>query len=248
MHTTRNKSDRPRRKNDFYPTPYGLAYDSLVALLSTCWPSMPSHVLDAGCGKGVWMDAMWEVSQLASTPVNITGVDLEPHHQDTEQVDFLEYTSPVRYGLIMGNPPYNQMELFVRHSLESDLLTPNGMVFFLCRLEFLASKSRMYGLFKDHPLHRVYILSRRPSFFSTNGRRTTDAQDYAMYLWKKHPDDKPTEMQWLYWNYHPIHDVITEIDAGPKKDPVIRQGEFGFYVSDETRDSEVNRYLGGLAL
>lgn len=42
MKTDRMKSERPRRKYDFYPTPYGLAKESLVTLINE------SHAMDIG--------------------------------------------------------------------------------------------------------------------------------------------------------------------------------------------------------
>lgn len=156
MKLTRNKSGRERRKNDYYPTPYGLAHAALNELIC------PTLALDAGCGKGVWIEALQNIGKSIGKTVKAIGVDLEPQHPAGIQDDFLKYNPPTRFDMVMGNPPYNQMEPFVRHALEDDMLVPGGSVFFLCRLEFLASRTRCYGLFQDHPLHRVYVLARRP--------------------------------------------------------------------------------------
>ena len=79
-------------------------------------------------------------------------------------------------------------------------LEDKGYIFFLLRLAFLESKKRI-PLYNDFPPKRVYVLQRRPSFFSTRGSsRTVDATAYAMFLWQKGWSGK-TELDWLYWNY-----------------------------------------------
>lgn len=217
MKLTRNKSERPRRENDFYPTPYGLALAAMQRFRQDEGPMPFWSILDAGCGKGIWMDA---VNEVIDNSEGVWGIDLEPDPglPYARKGDFLAHNATTMnlplFDLVMGNPPYALMEEFVRHSLQDSLLTDTGYVFFMCRLEFLASKTRCYGLYTEHPLKRVYVLSRRPSFFSTNGRRTTDAQDYAMFLWQKGFVGK-TELSWLYWDYDPKRDVITEIDQAP---------------------------------
>lgn len=215
MKLIRNRSERPRREHDFYPTPYGLAHAALTRLASDKELGIQyPNVLDAGCGYGVWMDATKDIFPHAL----VHGIDIEPHVVGAYRGDFLAHNAATLgqglFDMIIGNPPYSDMEAFVRHSLEDSLLATGGLVLFLCRLEFLASKTRCYGLYTEHPPLQVWVSSRRPSFFSTNGRRTTDAQDYAMFLWQKGHRGK-TELSWLYWDYEEKRDQITEIDHAP---------------------------------
>jgi len=101
--------------------------------------------------------------------------------------------------LIFGNPPYSLAEEFVRKSLE--LVDDGGYVFFLLRLAFLESKKRHFGLYAEHPLRRVYVLTRRPSFFTTKkDSKTVDALAYGMFLWQKGWKGT-TELSHLYWEY-----------------------------------------------
>lgn len=215
MKLTRQKSERPRRKHDFYPTPYGLATEAMIRFRQD-EPIFGSYrgrikVLDAGAANGLWGDALSDVSP---EMFYYYGIDIEPKGDTIHKGNFL-HTSSVMLGhvfdLIYGNPPYSLMEEFVRYSLTSDLLKFDGRVFFMGRLEFLASQRRYAGLFKEFPLKRVYVLSRRPSFFSVNGSHTVDAQDYAMYLWQKGYEGK-TELSWLYWDYDPEKDKVKEIE------------------------------------
>jgi len=131
------------------------------------------------------------------------GVDI--HKYETEDIydkvmveDFLsnDFIPGKGYDLVYGNPPYLHAEEFVRQGLKV-----SRNVYFLLRLAFLESKKRHFGLFTEFPPKRVYVLSRRPSFFSTKDKgKTTDAISYAMFYWRKEYEGKP-ELDWLYWNY-----------------------------------------------
>ena len=215
----RLKSDRPRRKHDFYETPYELCRASLERLREDevqdkeefhplnarsvihSWAVMG---IDAGCGKGVWGKAFRRVFY-----ENNFSVGYDPYIEPEEGIytggyykeDFLEATRSLGgQQLVYGNPPYSLAEEFVRKGLE---FASDGYVFFLLRLAFLESKKRYFGLFKEHPPKRVYVLSRRPSFFSSDPegkKKTTDAVSYALILWQSGWHGK-TELEWLYWNY-----------------------------------------------
>jgi len=199
----RLKSERPRRKYDFYETPIELCQYSLGELILD-EGRIFSDVLDAGCGKGVWGSALhglYSVQELSN--LSLDGVDTQDIESNLCYTawyhgDFLSLKAS-GYDLIMGNPPYSLAEEFVRKSFE--LIKDGGYVFFLLRLAFLESKKRYFGLFDEFPPKRVYVLSRRPSFFSSNGKtKTTDALSYAMFLWQKGWKGK-TELDWLYWEY-----------------------------------------------
>ena len=198
----RLKSERPRKAYDFYETPIELARTALTRLDKDTYMNNLS-VLDVGAGSGVWGNAYKDEILDNSC---LWGLDIQelpkPASYDAwiYGTDFLviEFLSD-RFDLIMGNPPYSLAEEFVRKSYR--LLEEKGQVFFLLRLAFLESKKRHFGLFTDHPPKRVYVLSRRPSFFTTkDGSKTTDALSYAMFLWQKGWTGK-TELDWLYWEY-----------------------------------------------
>lgn len=218
MRTDRLKSERPRRANDFYPTPYGLAKAALETLLmDTLVVCGDDDVLDVGAGSGIWGDALLSTYQADFEQNTLTGIDIMDVKDDVHWYyksaynkwyyeDYLTWSPTHHYDLIMGNPPYSLMEEFVRKSFE--IVNSYGYIFFLGRLEFLASQKRYHGLWKDHPLHTLYVLSRRPSFFSTKeGRKTTDySQEYAMYLWQKDSNQNGTGLEWLYWEYDKEND------------------------------------------
>lgn len=201
----RLKSERPRKEYDFYETPYGLCKTSLIRLredeniLLDSLQCMLAKVLDAGAGRGVWGSAFNSVfPNTMSVAVELNPITPETIYDKVNFGDFLEMDL-FNFTLVYGNPPYSLAEEFVRKSLE--IIRDDGYVYFLLRLAFLESKKRHFGLFSEFPPKRVYVLSRRPSFFSTKeGRKTTDALSYAMFLWQKGWEGK-TELDWLYWEY-----------------------------------------------
>jgi len=199
MQLTRQNSNRERRERDFYPTPIELC----KAAIKKEFPiGLNGYVLDPGCGTGNWGNA-WNFYNPSSM---ITGIDIEPNVKYLDCYcnyivgDFLtDDFDGTNFEAIIGNPPYSLAEEFVRKS--KTLLEQRGYIYFLLRLEFLASKKRHFGLFREFRPKKVYVLSRRPSFFSTTNGHTTDAMDYAMFLWQEgYTGD--TILDWLYWDYN----------------------------------------------
>jgi len=180
--------------------PYGLAKAVLNYLHLDVVVSL-KYTVDAGCGNGIWGRAFQEVF---GDDYIIDGVDIRLptaplpyscfHH-----TDYLTWNPEMSPTLIIGNPPFRLIEQFVRHSWEiSDY---GGVICFLGRLEFLASRRRQEGLFAECPLNQVAVLTRRPSFFSTKGSKTTDAMDYAVFIWVAGESAPKAILDWLYWEY-----------------------------------------------
>ena len=175
--------------------------------------SFPRLALDAGAGRGVWGKAYTRILDARHKLSYLVGVEMQPDldgasclvYDDWIEEDYLTLSRKDVFGeaigqeLIFGNPPYSLAEEFVRKSL--DLVDEGGYVFFLLRLAFLESKKRHFGLYAEHPLRKVYVLTRRPSFFSTKeGSKTVDALSYGMFLWQKGWKGT-TELSHLYWEY-----------------------------------------------
>jgi hypothetical protein len=138
-------------------------------------------VVEPSAGRG---DVIAEIRRLAPFG-KVLAIDIDPVvlgavQQRFERVhvlagDYLK-TDLRRRGLVpvlvIGNPPYNQGEAFVRKALKD--VSRTGLVVFLMRMGFLASASRM-PLFAEHQPD-VYVLPQRPSF---TGDGKTDGTDYA---------------------------------------------------------------------
>jgi hypothetical protein len=201
LNGNRTKSNRGRSPRDLYITPEELAYAATTRFDFDEFPH--GHFkcgLDAGCGTGVWGKAMHNLQFNL-----LEGVDIEPNitdnipfYQQIHNGNFLEFDSSYKYDVIFGNPPYSLAQEFIECAL--NLVSEEGYVYFLLRLSFLEGIKRGRGFFQYHPPKKVYVSSRRPSFFSTNGRHTTDTLAYAMFLWQKNYLGKPV-LGFLDWEY-----------------------------------------------
>jgi hypothetical protein len=82
-------------------------------------------------------------------------------------------------SLVWGNPPYTDVEGWVRAGLK--LLEFGGRLCFLLPLFYLAGKGRSRGLYREFPPKRVLVYGR----VSFSGDKRTNATDYGLYLWEK---------------------------------------------------------------
>ena len=205
----RTKSNRGRSPRDFYETPIELARAALLAMHEDerVLSFVAKSWLDAGCGAGVWGNALidsWAKINKVETMPTLVGVDVAPNIKISESPYFMITTGNFLsygeedYDIVFGNPPYSLAEEFVNHAY--NLIELNGYIFFLLRLSFLEGIKRGRGLFKDIPLKRLYVCSRRPSFFSIDGKHTTDTLSYGMFLWQKGYRGQPT-ISFLDWEY-----------------------------------------------
>jgi SAM-dependent methyltransferase len=207
LNGNRMKSTRGRHVRDFYTTPIELAISAMHKFAGDegiLYKDM--YGLDAGCGTGVWGLANISMPNKLADGIDINPQVIEIAKSVYDEIitgDFLDYGQD-GYDVVFGNPPYSLAEEFIRHSL--DLVVPNGYVYFLLRLSFLEGIKRGKGFFQEYPPKIVYVCSRRPSFYMTNGRNTTDTLAYAMFLWQKGWEDKP-EIDWLDWEYEKDYNV-----------------------------------------
>lgn len=182
-----------RRAHDFYETPREFC-DLALAQLPT-WSQVEYghlHILDPGCGTGVWGQAA-----LARWPnaivdgVEIRDVPLPDGYRYRYAGDFRLMDHGLDYDLIIGNPPFYCAEAFVRGGLAN--LKADGLMHYLLPLRFLEGKSRMKGLFRKTP-PRVVTIAGRVSF---SGDKRTNATAYALYTWQQGWQGEPV-IRWLY--------------------------------------------------
>ena len=232
------KAYSPRKKNDFYPTPYGCALAS-VRWLKTTYGINPSIILDPGAGTGVWGKACREVFSIDNINPFIVGVELDKAHADNRVADndwqgynqwvtedYLEYT-PYRcdgFDLIVGNPPYSKADEFINKSMT--LVRKNNskklwIIAFLLKLSYLGSQYRGKELFVKNPPLEVVAYSRRPSF---SGDGKTDGCEYGFFIWSNYNEwlrwymdvymEEGTHLNWLDWDYHPEDFKNKELKGG----------------------------------
>lgn len=179
-----NKEDLPKRHAfDYYRTEDDLAFVLMEKLLpDMLHSSAVLKMLDTGAGTGVW----GKQARKLYNHISIKGIELQDkfvqpdEYDEWETGDYLLTRPTGHYDFVVGNPPYKFAEKFVRHSMEN--LRNGGYLLYLLRIDFLSGIDRYLHLFRDFPLSRVAICSRRPSFYEN---KRTGGDMYAGFLWRK---------------------------------------------------------------
>lgn len=164
---------------DFYPTPPWCVH----RLLDAC-PSLldVNDALEPTCGDGAVVEACISWMGERRCAPKWTGVELRRNavREPTvfthlyEGTDFRAWIPPRRYGLAIGNPPFNLAEPIVRKCLEHA-----DVVAMLLRVGFLGSDERVDFFRTVGARPALRILPDRPSFDGVG----TDASAYAWFVW-----------------------------------------------------------------
>lgn len=193
-----------RRPADFYPTPRWAVEEGLnvVDEMFVVQEWLPRSILDVGAGGGIWGEVahkLWPHAQIAGIEVR-EDVKPRPDYSMWLTADFFDQVEQLRamgpFDLIMGNPPFGVVERILDECW--GMTTPpvdcradklgwmwGGMTAFFLRLAFLEGQKRRDGLYKEHPLSRLGVYSKRVSF-QEDGK--TNATAHAMFVWENgHP-------------------------------------------------------------
>ncbi|MGG0308284.1 NAD(P)-dependent oxidoreductase [Priestia megaterium] len=171
-----HKNDGTREKNDFYATP---VY-ATEALLSK--EKFTGEIWECAAGDG----AISKV--LEQHGYDVYSSDLvDRGYEGCEVFDFLEYDGKKRDNIVT-NPPFKLAKEFVLKSLEYT----DGKVCMLLKLNFLESVNR-YDFFKNTPLKKVYVFSKRITFYEPDSTKKgkSGVLAYAWYVWEKGYDGEP---------------------------------------------------------
>ena len=171
---------KDRCVNDAYFTPKKTVRDFLTVqdVITTrmkCW--------EPSCGSG-------NISTvLTARGYDVISTDLNDYGFGQTGVDFLQ-TKKENIDVIITNPPYKIAEQFVMHALEQA-----PCVVMLLRLTFLEGQARGRGMWKQTPLHRVYICSERPSMYKTDheGTKNGGFVAYAWFVWLQGSEERRVE-------------------------------------------------------
>jgi len=192
-----NKPLKKRSAYDFYPTPRPFCDEALELIHFQTWNVFKDgyvpelHILDPGCGTGVWGQAALDRWPHAVVDgVEIRDVDTPAGYRYLYRGDFRLQDTGMDYDLIIGNPPFVYAESFVRVGLDN--LKADGLMLYLLPLSFLASKGRARGLFRHHPPMEVHVAHRVS--FTGNGK--SDNTEYAVYIWKQGWKGTPS-LKWM---------------------------------------------------
>lgn len=166
-----------RNENDFYETPGWVTRAIVPHLRSMGLLDPDKKILEPAAGRGAI------INELVSHGVfvgNVHSYEIDEGRAEASGSccdDFLSIAElPVKFDLIITNPPYSLALEFAQHSLT--FLRPGGVLALLTRLNWLASQKRATWLRSHTP--SVFVLPKRPSFTGTG----TDATDYAWMLWR----------------------------------------------------------------
>lgn len=172
---------------DFFPTP-AWATHALIA-----HENFQGSIWEPACGDG----AMSEVLKL--TGKHVISSDLYDRGYGTPGFDFLKGQCSPPAANVVTNPPFRLAEEFVRQALKT--ISRTGKAAFLLRLAFLEGAGRAKGLFKEHPVSRIWVFSERITFYPPDtpvaGGGT---MAYAWFVWDR-THTGPPEIHWLQPGY-----------------------------------------------
>ncbi|MGA0564155.1 hypothetical protein ACO2RV_17050 [Ancylobacter sp. VNQ12] len=120
--------------------------------------------------------------------------------------DFLTGRPLPVWSNLVFNPPFFRAkgtEAFIRRGLELAAGNPSaGKMAVFVDLKFLAGDGRANGLFAEHPPHRVWIITPRPScppgtFLAAGGEAEGGTADWCWLVWNLREPRRATEFGWL---------------------------------------------------
>ena len=162
-------------KSDFYATPI-----SVIENLFNHYELKEGNVLEPSSGNGNFIKVIKE-----KYDNNITAIEIREEEQNNlnkyaDEViigDFLKWQPNKKYKTIIANSPYSLALEFLEKCFE--IADKDTEIVMLLRTAFLESQKR-YEFWQQHPVNKLYVLSKRPSFLQ-NGK--SDATSYSWFVW-----------------------------------------------------------------
>lgn len=166
-------------ENEFFPTPVDLAITMISPYLRTLRGSNRNevNVLEPSAGNGAILDALGKALDRYYRP-DISCLEIDPDLRFVLQekgyrvvgTDFLEYSEPVQYDLVVMNPPFSEG---VKHVLKAwDYVAPDGALCALVNWETIANpntreKMLLKGIIEEYGeaknIGRAFEKSERPT-------------------------------------------------------------------------------------
>lgn len=184
-----------RRLNNLYPTPAGACEILAPLALQSIAKQEGLRVLDIGSGFGHW----GAVIRHLCPDAHITALEVDqtlpesPAYDEIIYQDFGYFTTPGKFDLIIGNPPY--IKMLPQWVLKCRSLLANGGVLgWLLRTEFMGGNGRHKEVFANYPPMLIYQIVGRLSFVYPESTAKSN-YDNAFFIWS----DKPAEYTRLHW-------------------------------------------------
>lgn len=163
-----------RIKSDFYATPI-----PVIENLFNHHKLKKGNILEPSAGNGNFVKVIREKSNSHITALEIREEEYGNLNKYADEViidDFLRWKPSKKFKTIIGNPPYTYALEFIEKCFE--IAEPDTEIIMLLRTAFLESQKR-YEFWQKHPVNKLYVLSKRPSFTG----KGTDATSYSWFIW-----------------------------------------------------------------
>ncbi|MDE3023405.1 MAG: hypothetical protein KGI54_16405 [Pseudomonadota bacterium] len=173
------------RGNDFYPTPI----EAIQSLIEIEGARMPHTIWEPACGDGAIVKPLERSGrQVVATDLIDYGAGYCGH------VNFLDTLCPSDAEGIVTNPPYKLASQFVEKAIRE---APYSA--FLLRINFLES-IRRYDFWKQAPLARVLVSSRRLPTMHRHGWEGPKAPSNMLFAWFVfEKDNYERKIEWFDW-------------------------------------------------
>lgn len=166
-----------RVKSDFYATPI-----PVIENLFKHHKIKYGNILEPSAGNGNFIKVIRKIQRERDS---ITALEIREEEYDNlnkyaDEViigDFLKWKPNKKFKTIIGNPPYTHALEFLEKCFE--IADYDTQIVMLLRTAFLESQKR-YEFWQKHPVNKLYVLSKRPSFLA-NGK--SDATSYSWFIW-----------------------------------------------------------------
>jgi hypothetical protein len=164
-----------RVDSDFYATPI-----PVIENLFNHYQIKEGNILEPSAGNGNFVKVIKDKSNNHITALEIREEEYDNLNLYADEViidDFLRWKPSKKFKTIIGNPPYSLALEFMNKCFE--IADEDTEIIMLLRTAFLESQRR-YEFWQKHPINKLYVLSKRPSFLM-NGK--SDATSYSWFIW-----------------------------------------------------------------
>ena len=171
-----------RHVSDYYVTPQEDVKQFLAAFLTVAKIDRPDRLtwFDPCTGGDEFHEASYkEVIKNAFEP-EIISMDIRADSHADIVADYLTVNSLHECDVVIGNPPFNEAERFIRKAVKH--VDEGGYVAFLLRLNFYGTDGRK-ALFKELGLPKYTFIHPDRISFTADGK--SDSIEYGHFVWKR---------------------------------------------------------------